>query len=48
MVGGPTAGRVLPQLPGHQLREHAAVQQVGQSEVVVGSDAGARPAAVLE
>lgn len=48
VVGGPAAGRVVPQLPGRQRREHAAVQQVGQGEVVVGGEAGARPAAVLE
>lgn len=44
MVAGPAAGRVVPQLPG----QHPTVQQVGQGQVVVGGDAGARPAAVLE
>lgn len=44
VVAGPAAGRVVPQLPG----QHPAVQQVGQGQVVVGGDAGARPAAVLE
>lgn len=43
VVAGSAAGRVVP-----QLREHGAVQQVGQGEVVVGGDAGAPPAAVLE
>lgn len=44
MLGGPAAGRVLPGLPG----QHPAVQQVGQGQVVVGGDAGARPTTVLE
>lgn len=48
MVGGPAARHLVPQITGRQLREHAAVQQVGQSEVVVGGDPGARPTAVLE
>lgn len=44
VVAGPAAGRVVPQLPG----QHPPVHQVGQGQVVVGGDAGARPAAVLE
>lgn len=48
VVGGPAARHLVPQITGCQLREHAAVQQVGQSEVVVGGDPGARPTAVLE
>lgn len=48
MVGGPAARRVVPQITGCQLREHTAVQQVGQSEVVIGGDAGTRPTTVLE
>lgn len=48
MVGGPAAGRAVPQLPGFWIGENATKQQVGDGEVMVGGDAGTRPAAVLE
>lgn len=48
VVGGPAAGCVVPQLPGCQLREHAAQQQVGKGEVVVGADARTCATTVLE
>lgn len=48
VVGGPAAGCVVPQLPGCQLREHAAQQQVGKGEVVVGADTRTCATTVLE
>lgn len=48
MVGGPATGSVVPHLPGRRVGQPPAEQQVGEGEVVVGEDAGTRPAAVLE
>lgn len=48
VVGGPAAGGVVPQLSGRRVKQNPAEQQVGEGEVVVGADAGTRPATVLE
>lgn len=48
MVGGPAAGCIVPQLPGHWAGEKSSEQQVGEGEVVVGAHTGTRAAAILE
>lgn len=48
MVGGPAAGSIVPQLPGHWAGEKSSEQQVGEGEVVVGAHTGACATAVLE